>query len=163
MSFTLLPSLGGAVPTEENSKVGGQFMDVPHGDCSRLGRRCSVVWRRYGRQPQEFLKPGWREHEEIVVLNVAGIAQLMRDIARRHEAIARPEDEDLLSDSNLQLSDQDKIRFILARMRMPRHAHSGCETGFQKAICAAGVGARQTDGADTYIEIVTFGSLLMLD
>jgi hypothetical protein len=138
-------------------------MDVLNGGCRRLGRCFSVVRRRYGRKPQEFLEPGWREHEEIVVLNVAGIAQLMRDVARRHEAIARPEDEDLLSDSNLQLSDQNEIRFILTRMRMLRHAHSGCEPNFQKAVCAAGVCARQTDGADTDIEIVTFGSWLMLD
>ena len=117
-------------------------MNVLNGDCRRLGWRCGVVRRRYGRQSHEFLEPGRREHEEIVVLDVAGIAQLVRDVARRHEAIARPEDEDLVSDGDLQLSGQDKIRFILARVRMPRHAHSGRETGFQKAVCAAGVERR---------------------
>jgi hypothetical protein len=68
MLFTLLPR------REEDSKVGGQFMDVLNGDCRRLSWSCSVVRRRYGRQPQEFLEPGRREHEEIVVLDVAGIA-----------------------------------------------------------------------------------------
>src|SRR5262245_20711928 len=161
--FTLLPAFGGAIAAEEDSKVGGQFMDVLNGDCRRLGWRRRVIRRRYGRQPQEFLEPGRREHEEIVVLDVAGITQLVRYVARRHEAIARPEDENLVSDGDVELSGQDKIRFIFARVRMPRHAHSGRETGFQKTVCAAGVGARQTDGADTDVEVVAVGSGLILD
>src|SRR5262249_38820395 len=119
MPFTFWPSFGGSITAEDDSKGGGQFMDVLNGDRGRLGWRCSVVRRRYGRQPQKFLEPRRREHEEIVVLDVAGIAQPVGDVARRHEAIARPEDEDLLSYGDLQFSDQDKIRFILACMRMP--------------------------------------------
>src|SRR5262249_50325993 len=77
--------------------------------------------------------------------------------------IARPENENLVSYGDLQFSGQDKIRFILARMRMPRHAHSRRETDFQKAVCTAGIGARQTDGADTDVEVIAIGSRLIFN
>jgi hypothetical protein len=155
--------LGSAIAVEEDSKVGGQFVDALNGDCRRLGRRRRVFRRRHRRRPQKFLEPGGREHQEVLVLDVPGIAQLVGDAARCHEAIAGPENESLVSYGDLQFSDQDKIRFILAGMRMPRDAHSRRQTNFQKAVCAAGVGARQTDGADTYVEIKAVGSWLMFN
>jgi hypothetical protein len=39
------------------------------------------------RHPQKFLESGRREHQEIVVLDIAGIAQLVGDVARCHKAI----------------------------------------------------------------------------
>ena len=98
-----------------------------------------------------------------MILDIAGIAQLVGDVARCHKAIPRPENEDLVSYDDLQLSDQDKIRFILARMRMPRHAHSRRETDFQQAACTAAVSTRQTDGADTYVEVIAVGSRLIFN
>src|SRR5215510_545858 len=163
MPFTFLPAFGGAIAAEEDPKVCGQFMDVLNGDCRWLGWRRRVVRRRHGRHPHKFLEPGRREHEEIVVLDVAGIAQLVRDVTGCHKAIARPENEDVISYGDLQFTGQDKIRFILASMRMSRHAHSRREADFQEAVGTAGVGARQTDRADTDIEVTAAGSRLMLN
>src|SRR5580704_13853707 len=87
----------------------------------------------------------------------------MGDFARCHEAIAWPEHKDLVSYGDLQFSEQDKIRFILARMRMPRHAHSRRETDLQEAVCTSGVVARQTNGADTHVEVMAVRSRLMFD
>jgi hypothetical protein len=73
MFFTLLPAFCRGIAVEEDSKVGGEFMDVPNGDCRPLGWRRRVVRRGHG-HPQKFLEPRRREHQEIVVLDVAGIA-----------------------------------------------------------------------------------------
>jgi hypothetical protein len=98
-----------------------------------------------------------------VVLDIAGIAQLVRYVAWGHEAVARPENEDLVSYGDLQFTDQDKICFILAGMSMSRHAHSRRKTDFKKAVCTAGVGARQTNGADSHVEVIAVGSGLMFN
>ena len=66
--------------------------------------------------PQELLEPGGREHEEIVVFDGARIAQLVRDAARGHESVARPKNEDLLSNDDLQFSGEDEVHFVLTSM-----------------------------------------------
>ena len=76
-----------------------------------------------------------------MILDIAGIAQLVGDAARCHEDIARPQNEGLVSHGDLQFASQNKIRFVLARVRMPWHAYSRRDTDFQKAVCTAGVGA----------------------
>ena len=61
-----------------------------------------------------------------MVLDVAGVAQLVRDVARCHERIAWSENEGLVTDNNFQFSYENKVGFVLARMRMTRHTHSRC-------------------------------------
>src|SRR5215470_7821991 len=98
-----------------------------------------------------------------MILDVSRIAQLMGNAARRHETVTWLEDECFASDDDLQFSGEDKVRFILMRMRMARHAHPGCETNFQEAISSAGVIARQTDRADAHVKVGTSGSRLVFD
>jgi hypothetical protein len=85
------------------------------------------------------------------------------NVARSHETIASPENEDLVSDDDLELADEDIVRLILARMCMARHHHSRREAHLQEAVCSSGIRARKAYGTDAYVEIVTFGSWLMLD
>jgi hypothetical protein len=113
--------------TEKNSIFGGEFMDVPNGDCRWPGWSNCIARRRNRREHQKFLKPGRREHDEIVILEAPWITQHMRDVARSYERIARPENKNRISDDNLQFSNEDKVRFILSRI-MPGHAHSRRET-----------------------------------
>ena len=75
---------------EKNSIVGGELMDIANGNCGWLGRSDRVVRRRNRRRPQKPFKPGRREHDEIVVLDIAGITQLVGDVAWRGETIAWP-------------------------------------------------------------------------
>jgi hypothetical protein len=60
-----------------------------------------------------------------VILDVARITYLMGDVSRGHESVARTENKDLLSDGDLEYSGEDNVRFVLTRMRMPRHTISG--------------------------------------
>ena len=50
-----------------------------------------------------------------MICGAARITQLVGNVARGHESIARLENKDLLSDYDLQLSGGDIVRFILAR------------------------------------------------
>src|SRR5262249_10403627 len=76
------------------------------------------------------LEPGRREHQKIVILDIAGIPQLVGDAARCHEAVAGLEKECLASPGNPHPSDQEKITFVSARVGMRRHAHSGPKAAF---------------------------------
>ena len=77
-----------------------------------------------------------------MIFDVAGITQPVRDVARSHEAITCPEDEDLSPDDGLQFSGEDIVRLILTRMRMPRHIHPRRERRLKEAVCSSGICAR---------------------
>ncbi len=77
-----------------------------------------------------------------MVLDSAGISQLVGHVARSDEGIASPENEGLVSNDDLQFAGKDIVRLILTRMRMPRHTHPRRETHFQEAICSSGICAR---------------------
>ena len=63
-----------------------------------------------------------------MIRGVARITELVRDVARSQQGIACLENKDLLSDSDLQPSGNDMVRFILAGMRMTRHAYARRKT-----------------------------------
>jgi hypothetical protein len=101
-----------------------------------------MVWSRNSRGLQKFLESGGPENEQIVILDVARIAYLVGDVTRSDERIAGPESKHLPSDSDLEFSREDKVRFVLTGVRMPRDADPGGEVGFQKAECSPGITAR---------------------
>jgi hypothetical protein len=138
-------------------------MDVPNRSCWWLGWSNCIVRCGNRRHPQKLLESGGREQQEIVVLDVAGIAQLVRDAARGHESIACSKNEDPISNDDLQFSDEDKVHLILPSMCMPRHHHPGRETDLEEAICSSRVCSRQTYGTNADVKVVTFGPRLMLD
>jgi hypothetical protein len=98
-----------------------------------------------------------------MILGVSRITQLVGNVARRHETVAWLEDKRFASDDDLQFSGEDKVGFILTRMRMARHTHPGRETSLQEAIRSAGVVPRQTHGADAHVKVGALGSRLMFD
>ena len=98
-----------------------------------------------------------------MIFDVAGIAQLVRDVARRHESVTRSENEDLVPHDYLELSPENVVDFILTRMRVTRNHHARCETNVEETVCSTGVGAGQTYTPNAHVEIITFGSRLMLD
>src|SRR5215813_9039924 len=116
-------------------------MHIPHGNCGRFG--WSNCGRRRGdcRLLQKSLKPGGREHKQIMVLNVAGITQLVRDVARRDESITSLENKDLVSNGDFQFASQDVVNLILTRMRMTRHAHSRCQTYLEQTVLSSSIDA----------------------
>jgi len=138
-------------------------MDIPDSSGRRFSRGSRIVRRRDRRLQEKFLESGRREHEEIVIFDVAGIAKLVRDVTRRHESIAFSENKDLVSQDDLEFSPENIIDFILTRVRVTRHHHPGRETNVQEAVCSTGVGAGQAYAADAHVKIITFGSRLMLD
>ena len=79
-----------------------------------------------------------------MIFDDARIAQLVRDVARSHEAITCPENEDFSADGGFQFSGEDIIRLILTGMHMPGHMLPGRERRLEEAVCASGVCARQT-------------------
>src|SRR5215472_17921623 len=113
-------------------------MDIPNGSCRWFSWSNCVVRRRNGCRLQKPLEARRPEDEEIVIFDVARITQLVGNVARRHETVAWLEDERFAADDDLQFSAEDKVRFILTRMRMARHAHPRCETNLQEAIRSAG-------------------------
>ena len=88
-----------------------------------------------------------------MVLGVAGIAQLVGDVARGDERIAGPENEDLVCDDHLELSGEDIVRLVLTRMRMSRHTHAGRESHLEEAVCSSSIRARQTYRTDAHVEV----------
>ncbi len=66
----------------------------------------------------------------------------MGNVARSHESIARLENEDLVSDDDLQFSGENIVRLILTHMRMSGHAYPRRETHLQEAVCSSGICAR---------------------
>jgi hypothetical protein len=146
-----------------NSITGGELMDIPDSKGRRLGWGGCIVRRRNRRRHQKILESGRRKHEEIVIFDVAGIAQLVRDVARRHESVTRSKNEDLVSHDDLEFSTENIIDFILTRMRVTRHDHARCETNVEETVCSTGVGAGQTYATNAHVEVITFGSPLMLD
>src|SRR5215469_4789149 len=109
-------------------------MDVSNGCRRWFSRSNRVVRCGNGCRLQKTLEPRRPENKQIVILDVARITQLVVNAARRHETVAGLEDERFASDDDLQFSSEDKVRFILARMRMARHADPGSETDLQEAI-----------------------------
>src|SRR5262249_42298757 len=148
---------------EKNSIVGGERMDVANGNRGWLGWSNRVVRCRKRRRPQKPFEPGRREHNEIVILDLAGSAQLAGDVARGGETFAWPERGDLVSDDHLQFSRKYIIGLVLTRMRMARHHHSRGETNLQQAVRSAGIGARQPYGTDAHVEVIALGSRLRGD
>jgi len=78
-----------------------------------------------------------------VIFDVAGIAQLVRDVAWRHESVTRSENENLVCHDDLEFSLENIINFILTRMRVARYHHARCKTNVEETVCSAGVGAGQ--------------------
>jgi len=98
-----------------------------------------------------------------VILGVAGITELVRDVAWGQQSIAGAKNKSLISDGNLKLSGKDKVHFVLARMGMTRHRHLRSETYLQQAIGSSCIFARQTHGTEAHIKVISFGSRLMSD
>src|SRR5262249_29652148 len=148
---------------ELNSILASELMDISDCNCWRLSRCDRVVRCRKRCHPHELLKSRGREHEEIVILDISRIAQLMRDPARSHESIARPEYELLISNNDFQFSGHDKVGLVLTRVSMPRHANARCEIYLQQAVCSPRIRARQAYRTDGHIEEITARFRLMLD
>src|SRR5262249_13840454 len=89
------------------------------------------------RRPQKPLEPGRREHDEIVILDVSGIAQLVGNVARSDESVASPENKGLAADDDFQFSGEDIVRLVLTRMGMTRHCHARRETDVQETVCSS--------------------------
>src|SRR5215469_15762841 len=81
--------------TKNDSIVGGKFMNILDGNCRWLRWSNRIVRRGNGRCHDEFLEPRRRKYEEIVILDIAGIAELVRDVARGQESIAGPKNKGL--------------------------------------------------------------------
>src|SRR5262249_54604301 len=148
---------------EKNSIVGGERMDVANGDRGWLGWSNRVVRGRNRRRPQKPFEPGRREHDEIVILELAGMTQLVGSVAGGGEAFAWPERGGSVSDDPPQFPRQHIIGLVLARMRMARHHHSRGETNLQQAVRSTGIGARQPYGTDAHVEVIALGSRLTVD
>ena len=114
-------------------------MDIPNGNCRWLSWSNRIVRCRNRRCPKKPLKPGRREHEEIVILDLARITQLVGDVARGDESIAFPKNKYLVSDDDLQFSEEDIVGLILTRMRMTRHTHPRRETRLNEAVLSSGI------------------------
>jgi len=67
----------------------------------------------------------------------------VRDIAWRHERVACFQ-YGLVADDDFQFYREDKVRLILARVRMAWYIHSGHERSFEEAVRPCGVCTRQT-------------------
>jgi hypothetical protein len=131
------------------SVVGGDFTDIANRNWDRLDCVHRIFRHGDSRHPQKLIKSGWRKHKEIVIFDVARIAQLVRNVARGHEAITCSEDEDLSADGDFQLSGEDIVRLVLTRMHMPRHILPTRERRFEEAVCSSGICARQTQPTAT--------------
>src|SRR5262249_47180576 len=107
------------------------------------------------------LETGRREHKQIMVLNVAGITKLVRDVSRGNKSIAGLENKDLNSNGDLQFSGQDVVNLILTRMRMTRHTHPRCPAYLHQAVFSFRVYARQARRPDTYVEVIAIASRLI--
>jgi hypothetical protein len=114
--------------TRKNSIAGGEFMDISKQNCGWLSWSDRIVRGRNRQRPEKLLDPGRREHQDIMVLDVAGIAQLVGNVTRRHESVACLENKNLVSDDDLQFSGEDMVRLILSRMGMARDQVSGSIT-----------------------------------
>jgi hypothetical protein len=79
-----------------------------------------------------------------VILDVSRITQPVRDVARSHEAITRPEDEDLSANGGFKFSREDIVHLVLTGMHMPRHILPRGKRCLEKAGCSSGICARQT-------------------
>src|SRR5215468_3988093 len=133
-------------------------MHIPHGNRWRAGWSNCIRRRGNGRLLQKPLEPGRREHKQIMVLNVAGIAQLVRDVARRNESITSLENKDLVSNSDFQFASQDVVNLILTRMRMTRYPHSWRKAYLQQAVLSSRIHTRKTYRTDAYVEVITITS-----
>src|SRR5262249_35121904 len=118
----LLPEHGWTRSTELDPIVGSKFEDIPNGNCRWLRWSNCVVRRRNRCRSEKLFEPGRREHDKVVIRNVAGITELVRDIAGGYESFTSPQSEDLLCDDGFQFAGEHKQRFILERMCMTRHA-----------------------------------------
>jgi hypothetical protein len=78
---------------EPNSKVGGKLMHVLNGNGWRLGWSNGMVRCGNRSRLQEPLETGGREHDQVVIFAIAGIAQLVGNVARGEESIAAPENK----------------------------------------------------------------------
>src|SRR5215472_13183907 len=74
--------------TKNDSIVGGKFMNILNGNCRWLRRNNRIVGSRNRCRHHELLEPGRGKYKEIVILGIAGIAELVRDVARGQESIA---------------------------------------------------------------------------
>src|SRR5260370_24927019 len=101
-------------------------MDIPNGSRRWFRGSTRVFRRRNACRVQKPLEPRRPEDEKIVILDVARITQLVGNVARRHETVAWLEDERFVSDDDLQFSREDKVRFILTRMRMTGNTMAPC-------------------------------------
>jgi hypothetical protein len=68
---------------DKNSIFGGEFVDVPNGDCRWLGWSHCIGGPRIARAPQKFLKPGKRQHAEPDVPKAPGLAAWARELSPR--------------------------------------------------------------------------------
>src|SRR5262249_7155765 len=158
------PSRGlASASMEKKSIIGGEVMGIADGSRGWPGRSNRVVRRRNRRRPEKPFESGRREHDEIVVLDIAGITQLVWDVAWGGETFAWPKRGDLVSDDHLQFSGKHIIGLVLTRMRMARHHHCRRETNLQEAVSSAGIGARQPYRADAHVKVIALGSRLTVD
>jgi hypothetical protein len=148
---------------EKDPIAGGEFKNIPNGSRRWLCRSNRMVGSRNCRRHHELLESGRRKYKKIVILDIAGIAELMRDVARGQESVALPENKNILSYPDLELSGKNKVHFVLARMGMSGNAQPRCETYLQQAIGSSCIFARQTYGTEPHIKVILFGSRLMFD
>src|SRR6516164_7021605 len=90
-----------------------------------------------------------------MISDTAGVTELVRDIARGHESLARSQSEDLVSDDGLQFAGEDKICLILARMCMTRHTLPGRDSQIDEAVCSSRVFAREKDRTKGDVKVIT--------
>src|SRR5215470_7031851 len=120
--------------TKNDSIVGGKFMNILNGNCRWLRRNNRIVGSRNRCRHHELLEPGRGKYKEIVILGIAGIAELVRDVARGQESIAGLKHKSLVSDGSLKFSGKNKVHFVLARMGMTGHPHPRSEAYLEQAV-----------------------------
>src|SRR5215472_5894957 len=138
-------------------------MNILNGNCRWLRWSNRIVGSRNRSRHHELLEPRRRKYEEKLILDIAGITESVRDVARGQESVALPENKNVLSHLDLELSGKNKVHFVLACMGMTGNAHSRCETYLQQAIGSSRICARQTYGTEPHIKVISFGSRLMFD
>src|SRR5262249_38328150 len=96
---------------------------------------------------------GRREHKQIMVLNVTGITQLVRDVARGNEGITGLQNKDLISNGDFQFSGQDVVNLILTRMRMTRHTQTRRQAYLQQAVLSSCIDPPQAYRTNAHVEV----------
>ena len=154
---------------ENNSITRGEFADLLNRETRVFTPKLRFRWRLgaiRGRDccsHHEFFKARRRKDKEIVIRNLAGVTQLMGNVAWRHQAVARLQDENLTADVHFQLAGDDVVCFVFKHVRVTGDTDPRRETGFNETICASRIRTGETHRTDAHVDIPAFRLRLMFD